>query len=244
VYECRDVLAGVAPALLARLLGEPAPEPAPEGSQLKLNMVISRLPRLRDGGEPERAFAGTFHVNESYGQLAQAYGEAAANLIPSLPPCEAYCHSLTDPSILSGELRRSGTHTLTLFGLHMPARLFADDHDAAKARAVEATLASLNSRLAEPIEECLRLDADGRPCLEAHTPSEIEAELAMPGGHIFHADLAWPFADSPDEVGRWGVETHHGNVWLCGAGAQRGGAVSGIPGHNAARAVLSARPAG
>jgi phytoene dehydrogenase-like protein len=30
-------------------------------------------------------------------------------------------------------------------------------------------------------------------------------------------------------------------VWLCGAGARRGGGVSGIPGHNAAMAVLGSR---
>ncbi len=46
----RHLLANVAPAVLARLLGDPAPEPAPEGSQLKLNMVLTRLPRLRDAG--------------------------------------------------------------------------------------------------------------------------------------------------------------------------------------------------
>ena len=67
----------------------------------------------------------------------------------------------------------------------------------------------------------------------------------MPGGHIFHRDLRWPFAETDAEVGTWGVETAYPNVWLCGAGARRGGCVSGIPGHNAARAVLAARdPAG
>ena len=39
------------------------------------------------------------------------------------------------------------------------------------------------------------------------------------------------------ELVRWGVETARPNVFICGAGARRGGAVSGIPGHNAARAV-------
>ena len=61
----------------------------------------------------------------------------------------------------------------------------------------------------------------------------------MPGGHIFHRDLAWPFAEDDSDVGAWGVETARPRVWLCGAGARRGGAVSGIPGHNAARALLS-----
>jgi phytoene dehydrogenase-like protein len=121
----------------------------------------------------------------------------------------------------------------------MPARLFAGEHDVAKQAALEATLASLNSVLAEPIEDCLWCDADGNPCLEALTPVELESELGMPGGHIFHRDLQWPFAESDDEVGRWGVETSLPNVWRCGAAARRGGGVSGIPGHNAAHAVLA-----
>jgi phytoene dehydrogenase-like protein len=240
-HRATDVLANVAPTVLARLLGEPPP-PAPEGSQLKLNMLAKRLPRLRAAGvTPEQAFSGTFHVNEGYEQLQRAYEQTAAGHVPELPPCELYCHSLTDPTILSEELRAAGAHTLTLFGLHMPARLFAGaDHDRAKREAVDATLRSLNSVLGEPIEDCLWLDADGRPCLEARTPVELEAELGMPGGHIFHRDLSWPFAETDAELGLWGVETERPNVWLCGAGARRGGGVSGIPGHNAARAVLDA----
>ncbi len=244
-YEATHVLANVAPAVLARLLGDPAEAPAPEGSQLKLNLLLSRLPRLRDPAvSPHDAFAGTLHVNEGYAQLRRAHTEAAAGQIPDPAPCEAYCHSLTDPSILGPELRAAGVNTLTVFGLHMPARLFAGsarDHDAAKRAAVDATLRSLNSVLAEPIEDCLMRDGDGERCLEARTPLELEAELGLPGGHIFHRDLTWPFAESADEVGRWGVETARPNVWICGAGARRGGAVSGIPGHNAARAVLESR---
>ncbi|HTX47424.1 MAG TPA: NAD(P)/FAD-dependent oxidoreductase [Solirubrobacteraceae bacterium] len=235
-HRADHVLANVAPALLAGLRGEPA-EDSPEGSQLKLNMLVRRLPRLRDAS-PELAFAGTFHVNEGYDQLRTAYEQAATGRIPELPPCEIYCHSLTDPTILSPGLRAAGAQTLTLFGLHMPARLFASAGQEAKQRAVQATLRSLNSVLAEPIEDCLWSDAEGAPCLEARTPPELEAELGMPGGHIFHRDLSWPFAESEDEVGMWGAETAVPNVWLCGAGARRGGGVSGIPGHNAARAVL------
>jgi phytoene dehydrogenase-like protein len=243
------VLANVAPQVLHQLLGEqPDTGPAPEGSQLKLNLVLERLPRLRDPGvNPREAFAGTFHVNESYSQLNAAYLRAAAGELPDPVPCEAYCHSLTDPSILGPKLAQSGAATLTVFALHMPTRLFRGqgpdgrliDHGQAKARAVAATLASINSVLAEPLEECVMRDRqDGRLCLEAHTPVELEAELGLPGGHIFHGDLTWPWAQSAEEVGRWGVETQRANVWICGSGARRGGAVSGIPGHNAAMAVL------
>jgi phytoene dehydrogenase-like protein len=237
-FHARHVLANIAPFSLGELLGERA-DPS-EGSQLKINMLLARLPSLRDPEvAPEQAFTGTFHVNESYQQLQRAYEQAARGEIPAEPPCEMYCHSLTDPSILSAELRAAGAHTLTLFGLHMPARLFSDAPAERKREAVAATLRSVDSVLAEPLEDCLWRDADGNPCLEALTPPELERELGMPGGHIFHRDLAWPYAEGEEAVGSWGVETAYPNLWLCGAGARRGGGVSGIPGHNAARAVLS-----
>ena len=240
-YAAAHVLANVAPAVLRGLIGDPPSPVAPEGSQLKLNMLLRRLPGLRDRSvSPQQAFAGTFHVNEGYAQLQRAHAQAQSGTIPDLPPCETYCHSLTDPSILAPELRGRGAHALTAFVLHMPARLFRQHPEQAKREAVEATLRSIDSVLAEPIEDCLWRTEDGRPCLEARTPVELEAELGMPGGHIFHGDLAWPFAESDHEVGRWGVETERSNVWICGAGARRGGGVSGIAGHNAARAVLAA----
>jgi phytoene dehydrogenase-like protein len=246
VHHARHVLAGVAPAVLADLLGDSPPDdPPPEGSQLKLNLLLRRLPRLSEPGiSSEHAFTGTFHVNEGYEQLQRAHAQATAGQIPGLVPCEAYCHSLTDPSILGARLRADGAQTLTVFALHMPARLFAADPKGAKQEAVRATLHSLNSVLAGPIEDCLYQTADGHPCLEARTPLELEAELGLPGGHIFHRDLSWPFAEAPEEIGQWGVETARPNVWICGAGARRGGGVSGIPGHNAARAVLAAERAG
>lgn len=240
-FQADHVLVNAAPAVLSRLLnGTESPEQL-EGSQLKINMLLARLPRLKDPElAPEQAFAGTFHVNEGYEQLQQAYREAAAGMVPAQPPCELYCHSLSDPSILSPDLRAAGAHTLTLFGLHMPVRLFRAAPAARKHEAVTATLRSVSSVLAEPLEDCLLRTPEGEPCLEAMTPVELERELAMPGGHIFHRDLAWPYAESEAEIGKWGVETDHRNVWLCGAGARRGGGVSGIPGHNAAQAVLAA----
>ncbi len=236
------VLVNAAPAELDRLLGRP-PAPvgtAPEGAQLKVNLLLSRLPRLRDAAvTPEQAFAGTFHVNETATQLQRACEEAAAGQIPSLPPCESYCHSLTDPTILGDELGAAGVQTLTVFGLHMPARLFAaGDGTAARDAALAATLRSLDSVLAEPLDDVLLRDADGAPCLEVRTPRDLEDELRMPGGNIFHRDLAWPFAEREHELGTWGVETDVARVLICGAGARRGGGVSGIPGRNAAMAVL------
>ena len=180
------------------------------------------------------AFAGTLHINERMSQLDRAFDSAG---LPDPLPCEVYCHTLTDPSILSAELAGAGAHTLTLFGLHTPAGLFEADPKAAARAALDAALRSLQSVLSEPLEDCLLRAADGSLCVEVHTPHDLEADLAMPGGNIFHGDLAWPWAETDAEVGAWGVETDLPLVFLGGSGARRGGAVSGIGGHNAAMAV-------
>jgi phytoene dehydrogenase-like protein len=233
----RFVLAGAAPAVLDRLRRRAGGSP-PEGAQVKINMVLDRLPRLRSGHQPRVAFAGTFHIDEGYAALESAHAASSAGRLPDPLPSEVYCHTLTDPSILGPELAARGAHTLTLFGLQTPARLFADDHDrVALDEAVRRHLAGLDSYLAEPLVGCLAHDAEGRPCLEAVGPRDLEASLAMPGGHIFHGDLSWPWVED-DDRDRWGVSTDVANLLVCGAGARRGGGVSGIGGHNAAMAVL------
>ncbi|MGI9093757.1 MAG: phytoene desaturase family protein [Mycobacteriales bacterium] len=231
------VLSNVSPQTLARLRGQ---EPArhEEGSQLKINMVVERLPRLRSGFDPQLAFAGTFHVDEAYSQLENAYQQADGGRLPAPLPTEIYCHSLTDPSILGPEPAAAGWHTLTLFGLHSPARLFTADNETVRADAVATAFAGLNRYLAEPIEDCLARDTHGAPCVEARTPLDLQAELDLPGGNIFHGDLQWPFADETTGDDRWGVATDADALVMCGSGARRGGAVSGIGGHNAAQAVL------
>ena len=240
VLSAETVLANCGPTLLANLLGEYAE--APVGCQVKINLLVRRLPRLRSGIDPEVGFAGTLHLGQGYARLQEAYAEAAAGRLPDPLPCEVYCHTLTDDSILSEELRAAGHHTLTLFGLHAPVDLFRSDPDGMREQAKRAALRSLQAALAEPLEDCLAVDAQGRPCLEVMTPVDIEAELGMPGGHIFHGDLSWPWldddADAATPAERWGVATGHDRILMCGAGARRGGAVSGLGGHNAAMAVL------
>src|SRR5579862_2733741 len=241
--RARFVLANMAPWVLAGLLGEERdPADKPVGAQLKVNFLLSRLPRLKSGIDPRIAFAGTLHLGEDYPDLERAYAEAAAGRVPSPLPGEVYCHSLTDPSIL-GEVP-DGTQTLTYFGLHLPATLFEDPTTRAERKelAVKSAIAVLDQHLIDPVESVVARDADGRPCIEAKIPQDIEADLAMPGGHIFHGDLSWPWAADDAALvapaARWGVATSRDGVLLCGSGAQRGGAVSGLGGHNAAQAVL------
>ena len=235
-FSAHLALANCAPAVLEKIAGLPAPQMR-DGCQLKINMVVRELPKLKSGIDPTIAFAGTFHINESYFQLERAFEEAKAGKIPTEIPSEMYCHSLTDPSILGPELQESGAHALTLFALHLPASLFDENHDAVKTEVVKRTLAGLNDYLESPIESYLLLDSEGAPCIEAKTPQELELALGLPRGNIFHCDLQFPWK-SDDDSRKWGVETSENRILIAGSGAVRGGAVSGIAGHNAAMAAL------
>ena len=235
-YQGRYLLSNVAPQVLAKLQGELVPDSL-EGSQVKINMLLKSLPKFKSGVSASDAFVGTLHINESFAQLERAYQQAKAGSLPDELPLEMYCHSLSDNSILSDELNQQGFHTLTIFALHTPAKLFDSAPEKVKEIAKQKALSALNQYLVDPIEDHLAIDANGKLCIEVKSPIDLENEINLPRGNIFHKDLSMPFKDDDSTI-KWGVETNHPRVFLCGAGAIRGGGVSGIPGHNAAMAIL------
>ncbi len=241
VIEARFLLVNFGRNVLAKYLEKLTyePDPTDEGSVFKINMLLRRLPRLKATSyTAEEAFRGTFHTDEGYAEMQTSYEQASLGRLPDKPPGEVYCHTLTDSSILAPELRAQGFHTLTLFGIDTPWSLFAGDNPTMRRETEKRFLASMDQWLEEPLADCLALAADGTPCLESKSPVDIEDSLGMYHGNIFHDAPSWPFAVKKEQAGTWGVETEWENVYICGSSAQRGGAVSGIPGHNAAMEVL------
>ncbi len=240
--EARFILINFGRNVLAKLTGKSyRPGPVDEGSVFKINMLLHKLPKLKAKKYPaSEAFCGTFHTDEGYEQMNSSYEQAAKGALPDKPPGEVYCHTLTDDSILAPELRGKGFHTMTLFGIDTPYPIFTNDNAAMRKQAEKKFLASMNQWLEEPLEDCLAVARDGSLCIESKTPVDIENSLGMYHGNIFQDSPTWPFAMTNETVGTWGVETEYENVFLCGSSAQRGGAVSGIPGHNAARKVMEA----
>jgi len=240
--SARFVLANVAQPVLESLRGRSSAHDI-EGAQVKVNMLLKRLPKLEADTDSVAAFGGTFHINEGFEQLQSAFEQASRGEVPNPLPCEIYCHSITDPTILGETLRESGAQTLTVFALQTPHSLLRDnDNDVMRRKLEDAVIESLNSVLAEDIRDLLLVDAHGKPCIETKTTLDLECALGLPGGNIFHAPLSWPFVSDGSPLStpaeRWGVETLEPGIFFCGSTARRGGAVSGIAGHNAAMAVL------
>ena len=238
--EARFLLVNFGRNVLAKFIGRLyQPDPTDEGSVFKINMLLDRLPKLKGGRyRSAEAFCGTFHSDEGYEQMNVSYRQACEGRLPNKTPCEVYCHTLTDDSILAPELREKGFQTMTLFGLDAPWSLFARDNKTMRKLAETKFLQSMNQWLEEPLEDCLAVARDGSLCIESKSPVDIEDALGMYHGNIFQSAPTFPFAETKAQIGKWGVETEFENVFLCGSSALRGGAVSGIPGHNAAKKVL------
>ena len=163
--------------------GQPAARP-PAGAALRPRpggRLRRDVPPRRDGDRPRRRATRR---------------RCAASCRPASRPSSTATRWPTRPS------RRRPPHADGV----RPARDAGDVRadEAARRHARDRLLDQLDEHLTEPIRDCLARDADGAPCLEVHTPPDLERELAMPGGNIFHGDLDWPWRDDgrPGRVGR------------------------------------------
>lgn len=74
---------------------------------------------------------------------------------------------------------------------------------------------------------------------EVLRPQDLETEIGLTGGHIFHGNmnLHSSFISRPfPELAGYGSPI--GNLYRCGAGTHPGGGVMGVGGKNCAEAVL------
>src|SRR5216110_2263953 len=96
--EARFLLVNFGRNVLAKYTGRFfQPDRTDEGSVFKINMLLSRLPKLKARTLPaSEAFCGTFHSDEGYEQMNVSYDQALDGRLPGKTPCETYCHTLTD----------------------------------------------------------------------------------------------------------------------------------------------------
>src|SRR5437588_9648769 len=117
--DARFLLVNFGRNVLAKFSGKRYdPDATDEGSVFKMNMLLRRLPKLKAKKySPAEAWCGTFHSDEGYEQMNASYEQAAKGRLPDRTPCEVYCDTLTDESILSPELLDQGFRTITIFVL-------------------------------------------------------------------------------------------------------------------------------
>jgi phytoene dehydrogenase-like protein len=194
-----------------------------ESPVLKINCGLSRLPsfpQAAPGVSPHRAM-----VTISTGvDDTQAACEAARRGEPSPAWCELYFHTAYDPSVAP-----AGRHTMSVFAQYVPYTLATGDWDSRREAIADQAIGSI-ARFAPDVADCI-------VHRQVLGPPDIEARIALTGGHIFQGeclpDQMWDRRFAP----RTGIE----GLYLCGAATHPGGSVIGINGRNAAMAALTDR---
>ena len=233
---CGTVVSGLDPKTTFLSLVDPA-ELAPEfttkvrnyrasGTVAKVNLALASLPAFHGVADP-RALAGKIHIGPDLDYLERAFDCVKYSEVSSDPWLD-----ITIPSIVDMELTPPGAHVASIYTHYSPFALRSVDWRVAKDMLLANTLATLETYA--PGIRSLVVNADVK------TPPELQAQVGVSGGHMFHGELALDqlFTMRP-LLGHARYGSPIRGLHLCGAGTHPGGFMTGTSGRLAARTLLT-----
>jgi phytoene dehydrogenase-like protein len=195
------------------------------GTTAKLNIVLTGVPDVPGLSATQKA--GRLIVAPSAAHVEKAFNLVKYGEVSDEPVIEVVLPSLTDPSLCS-----DGRHVMSVIAQYVPCAP-AGGWTETRRRALVDRITGLLERympgLTGQIEQS-----------ELLVPDDIEALTGAPGGHWHHAELSIDQLLTVRPVNglaryAFGPEGYY----LCGASAHPGGDLTGLPGRNAARQLLS-----
>jgi phytoene dehydrogenase-like protein len=200
----------------------------------RMNVALSQLPRFAaaPAHRGETHLGAGIIIAPSLGYMDRAHAESRLHGSSREPIVE-----MLIPSTLDDSLAPPGAHVASLFCQHFDYRLPGGRSwaDPVEREAAVALILDTVERHAPGF----RGSVVGHSAL---SPLDLERRLGLAGGDIFHGALGLDqlWAARP-ALGYGDYRTPVAGLYLCGSGAHPGGGVTGLPGHNAAQAVLRAR---
>jgi phytoene dehydrogenase-like protein len=198
----------------------------------RMNVALSKLPSFSalPGSEPADHHTAGIILAPGLDYMDRAYCDARLRGVSREPIIE-----LLIPSTLDETLAPKGAHVASLFCQHAAPQL--PDGGSWNERRDE--VADLMIETVDRYAPGFKASVIGRQSL---SPYDLEQTFSLTGGDIFHGAL------SLDQL-FWarpalGYADYRGplkGLYHCGSGAHPGGGVTGIPGHNAARAIIADR---
>jgi len=198
------------------------------GSSGKLNIALDRLPRFKAIPDtlPELA-QGDITVAEDMAYLERGYDDWKRGRWSRRPYLD-----ITVPSQIDPTLAPEGKHVMSVFVQYVPPELADGPWTPAMRDGFADTVLSTIEAHAPGFRDSI-LE------LEVRTPRELEAEVGLTEGNIFHGELTLDqlLFNRPLP----GYAQYRGPLrrfYMCGSSTHPGGGVMGAPGANAAREIL------
>ncbi|KAH7566416.1 hypothetical protein JRO89_XS08G0155600 [Xanthoceras sorbifolium] len=218
----------------------------------KINIAVDTLPQFQcckssypDSG-PQHV--GTIHIgSESMDEIGTACQEAVNGLPSPRPVIE-----MTIPSVLDNTISPPGKHVINLFIQYTPYKPSDGSWSDPAYRVLSLGQGRDNSSWVVVIDlesfakRCFSLIDEYAPRFSSSiisydmlTPPDLEREIGLTGGNIFHGAMGLDSLFLMRPVKGWSnYKTPVQGLYLCGSGAHPGGGVMGAPGRNAADVVL------
>jgi phytoene dehydrogenase-like protein len=189
---------------------------------------VDRLPEFtsKPGFDPE-VHGGTIVLAESLDDIETAFQDAVAGRAATSPFAD-----ICIPSVFDDSLAPQGHHVVSLFTQWVPHTWNLQPQEAELDRYADRLLTRLDAVAPGFSDSVLHRQVIG--------PWEMEHEYGLVGGNIFHGELtpgqmfhARPAAGFAD------LRTPIHGLYQAGSATHGGGGVTGVPGRNVVRQVLS-----
>ena len=198
------------------------------GTVAKINLALSELPSfsaIKDSDSVE-LLKGRIHIGPEIDYLERAFDAAKYGEFSSHPFLDVTIPSLTDPS-----LAPTGKHVMSIMVQFAPYKLKESDWSAREQKLADTVINTL-SVYAPGIRDQIT-------ALQVITPSDLESNYGLSGGHIHHGEQALDqFFTFRPLIGFAQYRTPIPRLYLCGAGTHPGGGITGLSGANAAREII------
>src|SRR5690606_38384758 len=198
------------------------------GVLAKVNVALSAMPGWigLDGASAAEALSGRLIVGGTPDDIERAFDSAKYGQISPRPWLE-----ITMPSILDPGLAPAGAHVMSVYVQWAPYDLRDGSWDDRR----DELASTVIRRLAE-----VAPDLPARVvAAETITPRDLERQLGLTGGQIFHGEHALDQLYAMRPVLGWAQHrTPIAGLYLCGSGTHPGGGVTGASGVHAAQVVL------
>jgi phytoene dehydrogenase-like protein len=199
------------------------------GSSGKVNIALDRAPNFEaiPNDLPELN-QGTITISPNMEYLERAYDDWKSGTWSRKPWLDISIPSLIDPTVAPDD-----GHMMTVFVQYVPPNLADGEWTPEKRDAFGETVLS-------NIEDHAPGFRDSIVDLEVRTPHELEQEVGLTEGNIFHGELTLDqlFFNRP-VPGYAQYRGPLGGLYMCGSSTHPGGGVMGAPGYNAAQEILS-----
>lgn len=240
-YEADLVASSIHPQLLVGKLLKDAPLPEDfrrrighwqSGSgTFRMNVALDALPSFTARPGPGDHLTAGIIIAPSLDYMDRAYLDSRAHGWSKQPIVEMLIASTLDET-----LAPQGRHVASLFCQHVapslpegfPGGSSWDDHKQAVADLMIATVDRHAPGFAGSVI-----------ARQVLSPLDLERQLSLVGGDIFHGKLSLNQLFSARPMLGYGA--YRGplkGLYMCGSSTHPGGGVTGVPGHNAAREIL------